>query len=67
MWRWLSRCRSRQRGEHQQQEEALWLQQLALVPILQGLEPQEQASLITLARHFLAQKTITPLGVSPTY
>lgn len=67
MWQWLSRCRSRQRGEHQQQEEALWLQQLALVPILQGLEPREQASLITLARHFFAQKTITPLGVSPTY
>lgn len=67
MWKWLSRWNSRKISSHQKQEALLWQQQLAAVPILQGLDAQEQAILIALARHFLAQKKITPLGISPTY
>lgn len=67
MWKWLSRWTSWEKSSLRKQEDVLWLQQLAAVPILQGLDAQEQATLIALARHFLAQKKITPLGVSPTY
>ncbi|MBP0601348.1 MULTISPECIES: M90 family metallopeptidase [Aeromonas] len=40
-----------------------WRQALAAVPILQGFSGEEEQTLIELARHFLARKTLTQIGV----
>lgn len=44
----------------------VWMRQLAAIPILHGLEQDEQARLIQLARQFVRSKVITPIGVRPT-
>jgi len=47
-------------------EELEWRQALAAVPILQGFSGEEEQTLIELARHFLARKTLTQIGVELT-
>ncbi len=44
----------------------VWAHQVAAIPILHGLDLNEQSRLIQLARQFMRSKVITPIGVRPT-
>ena len=66
MWRtFIQWWRRDQRGARLN-DDSLWRGQLAAIPILQGLDAQEQSTLIALARGFLQEKQVTPLGVTPS-
>ena len=66
MWRTFIQWWRRSRRGARLNDEPLWRRQLVAIPILQGLDVQEQSTLIALARRFLQEKRVTPLGVTPS-
>ena len=68
-WAWAQRVRrwwSRGRPSLPMISDEVWARQIEAIPILHGLNQNEQSHLIQLAQQFIRSKVITPIGVRPT-